>query len=94
MEVLKYRILPTGEIMSLKDFGDVQAGTIGGIVETEYNLSQRGTCWVYPGASATGPFTVWGSARILEGSYHQEAIVYRGNIRSPKDLEGNSLRIP
>ena len=34
-------------IRALKDFSDVKAGDLGGWVETEYNLSQEGNCWIY-----------------------------------------------
>ena len=33
-------------IRALKDFGHVRAGTLGGFVASERNLSQDGNCWV------------------------------------------------
>lgn len=38
---------PMYRIRALKDFSDVKKGDIGGYVESEYNLSQFGNCWVY-----------------------------------------------
>lgn len=33
-------------IQALKDFGNVDAGELGGWVESEKNLSQSGDCWI------------------------------------------------
>ena len=33
-------------IKSLKDFNDVKVGDLGGFIESEYNLSQDGNCWI------------------------------------------------
>ena len=33
-------------IQALMDFRDVKTGDLGGWVESEYNLSQKGLCWV------------------------------------------------
>lgn len=35
------------QIIALRDFGDVTAGTVGGWVEDETTLSQEGNCWIY-----------------------------------------------
>lgn len=37
-------------IEAIKDFGDVKKGDKGGLVESEYNLSQEGNCWLYDDA--------------------------------------------
>ena len=34
-------------IKALKDFSDVKTGEIGGFVESENNLSQEVSCWIY-----------------------------------------------
>ena len=34
-------------IRSLRDFGDVKKGDLGGYIEKEENLSHEGNCWVY-----------------------------------------------
>ena len=34
-------------IRALEDFSSVKAGDLGGWVESESNLSQEGTCWVF-----------------------------------------------
>ena len=45
--VTKFYSKPMYRIRALKDFSDVKKGDLGGYVESEYNLSQRGNCWVY-----------------------------------------------
>ena len=34
-------------IKAVKDFNDVRAGDLGGYIQHEFNLSQRGNCWLY-----------------------------------------------
>ena len=52
----KYELIPVviendnlilHRIKALKDFGCVKAGEFGGWIETEENLSQDGTSWVF-----------------------------------------------
>ena len=35
------------QIIALRDFGDVTAGTVGGWVDEDTALSQEGNCWIY-----------------------------------------------
>jgi carbonic anhydrase/acetyltransferase-like protein (isoleucine patch superfamily) len=49
-------------IKALKSFALVMAGSLGGFIENESNLSQIGNCWVY------GQATVYGEARISENA--------------------------
>jgi len=51
-------------IRALKDFGSVKAGDLGGYVESENNLSQKGDCWIYGSARVYGSASVSGSARV------------------------------
>lgn len=41
-------------IQALKDFENVEAGELGGWVESEKNLSQSGDCWIAMEAKAYG----------------------------------------
>ena len=74
---LKYRIIkdsthPESKIIrnnkilyrieALKDFGSVKAGAWGGFIESEYNLSQDGNCWIFWHAK------VWGNIQITGDS--------------------------
>lgn len=55
-------------IKSLKDFGNVRAGEIGGYVQGEYNLSQEGNAWVSGDAWVYGDARVYGNARVYGGA--------------------------
>lgn len=68
--------LPCGTILhrirALRDIAeDVKAGDLGGWVESEFNLSQNNTCWIYGDAKCYGKGRVTKRA-ILYG----EASVY------------------
>ena len=54
-------------IMSCKDFGNVKKGYLGGLIESEDNLSQDGNCWVDTRAVVTGNAKVYGNATIQGG---------------------------
>jgi len=54
----KYELLETGDcelfrIRALRDFGNVKAGDIGGLVESDMQLSHDGNCWIYDGAEVS-----------------------------------------
>ena len=49
-------------IKALKDFGSVEAGELGGWVESERNLSQSGDCWIAMEAKAYGGAEIGDSA--------------------------------
>ena len=51
-------------IKALKDFGNVKKGELGGYVESEYNLSQIGNCWVYGNARVCGDAELCGNAKV------------------------------
>ena len=51
-------------IECVKSFGNVKAGDLGGWIEKEKNLSQRGDCWVYGNARVFGNAEVYGDAEV------------------------------
>lgn len=53
-------------IRALKNFGDVRKGDIGGWVESEKNLSQKGLCWIYDDAKVCAKARVSENARIMD----------------------------
>ena len=71
----KYKILKTvtyerdgvilHPIVALKNIGPVLKGHIGGFVENESNLSQKGNCWIMPGSC------VYGKSKVED-----DAVVY------------------
>ena len=92
-------------IRSLKAFGNVKAGNLGGYVEKESNLSHEGNCWVgddaivYGNARVYGDAIVYGNARVFGKAYiyrnarvFGNAAVY-GNARVCGDAKvfGNAI---
>lgn len=67
-------------IEALREFGSVKKGELGGWIEKEANLSQRGTCWVYNDAAVFndamvtdkamigGQANVYGYAHVLDNA--------------------------
>lgn len=74
MEQKKYRLtaetmcfcgVTLHRIKALKDFGDVEAGELGGWVESEKNLSQEDNCWISTDAKVYANAEIYGNA-VLE----------------------------
>ncbi|WP_312209840.1 YdcK family protein [Pseudescherichia sp.] len=62
------------QIVALKDFHDIRAGTLGGWVENEQVLSQQGSCWIYDENSM-----VFGGSRIRDSArISQPCTIYDG----------------
>ena len=62
---------PLWRIRACKDFGNVKKGEVGGLVESEKNLSHEGNCWVTDDAKVFGNARVYGDAQV-----NGEAMVY------------------
>lgn len=52
-------------IRALKDFDGVKIGDLGGFVEKEGNLSQKGDCWIYDNAMVFNDAKVYNRAKIF-----------------------------
>ena len=52
-------------IESLKDFAFIKKGDKGGFVESEENLSQVGSCWIYNDTKVCGNAWVFGDAKVF-----------------------------
>lgn len=61
---LTRNIINLYRIRALKDFDDVKAGSLGGFIEKEVNLSHDGSCWVYDDACVYGHARVYENAKI------------------------------
>ena len=48
----------------MKYFNNIKCGDKGGWIESEYNLSQSGDCWVFGNANVFGNAEVFGDAVI------------------------------
>ena len=63
-ETLKWYGRTLSRIRALKDFGDVEAGDLGGWIEKEENLSHEGEAEVYGEAKVYGEAEVCDEARV------------------------------
>ena len=68
-------------IQALKDFADVKAGDLGGWIESEFNLSQEGNCWVYDEAQ------VFEFARVV----HNARVGYYSKAFRRASITGNAI---
>lgn len=74
-------------IEALRDFGDVEAGNLGGWVESEKNLSHEGDCWVYDeawvfdNAKVTENVRVKGTSRVFDKASISGNVLILDNAR-------------
>lgn len=88
MEQKKYRLtaktmrfdgVMLHRIKALKDFGNVEAGELGGWVESEKNLSQEGNCWIAINAKAYANAYIYGNAILTWNAIACENTSIYGN---------------
>ena len=63
-DTVEYFGIKLFRIRALISFGNVEAGDIGGYIEKEENLSEKGNAWVYGNAMVSGDARVYGNARV------------------------------
>ena len=68
-------------IRACKDFGDVEAGDLGGYIEKPENLSQEGDCWVYDNARVYGNARVYSNALVYDDAEVYGDVWVYGNAR-------------
>ena len=56
-------------IVATRNFGNVKAGSLGGWIETEDNLSHEGNCWVYNDARAFENARVFDNALVFGNAW-------------------------
>lgn len=73
-------------IRALKDFGNVKAGDIGGYIEREENLSQKGKCWIYDNAK------VYDNARVCDNAkvFGSARVFGRAEVWGSAEVFGNA----
>lgn len=73
-ETAVYRGHVLHRIIATQDFGTVAAGTLGGFIESDYNLSRAGDCWVgdnayvFAGGRVINAAQVNGNAMVMDDS--------------------------
>ena len=85
------------KIIALKSFKtdsgtEIPAGEYGGWIESEKNLSQEGTCWVFRNAKVYGDAKVFGNARVFGQAEVSEAAQISGhaNVYGDATISGNA----
>lgn len=79
-------------IRALKNFGDVKAGDLGGWVQSEDNLSQKGYCWIYDNAKCMDDARMYDNSRMYDDSkMYWNSIMYDDSrMRDKSEMRGNS----
>lgn len=67
------------QVKALKDFGDVRAGSLGGYVEHENNLSQEGECWIKPMVILMDNASVENNAQVIGDSIIRNNAIVKDN---------------
>lgn len=68
-------------IRALVEFGDVEAGELGGYVEKESNLGHDDNAWVYGNARVYGNALVYDNARVYDNAWVYGDAQVSGNAR-------------
>lgn len=67
-ETIKFNGHILHRIKAVKNFDVFKKGELGGWIESEYNLSQEGNCWVSNNAMVYGNAAVYGNAWIFRNA--------------------------
>lgn len=97
-ETTKYLGRTLHRIEALCTFNDVKIGDKGGFIESEDNLSQEGTCWVYNNAKVFEQAVVSGDACIYDNAvvrgnalvYDNAEVTTRAAVRGNAKIYGNA----
>jgi carbonic anhydrase/acetyltransferase-like protein (isoleucine patch superfamily) len=87
-----YRIQALKDIIR-KNQTVVKKGSIGGFVESEKNLSQKGSCWLYNDTSVEGNAKVLedakvkGTSAVLDNSIVKGSAIIRGHVQIKDDAQ-------
>ena len=93
-ETLEWNGHTLHRIRALRDVGDdVQAGDLGGWVESEANLSHYGTCWLYDEAKAYGEAELSENARAFDNAQLSDNAYASCSVEifSNAHLSGNTI---
>ena len=76
-ETIKFEGRTLYRIQALKDFGSVEKDQKGGYIQSEYNLSHEGNCWIHDNAVAMDRSRVLDDATMFDNaSMHDSASMY------------------
>lgn len=80
-------------IRALRNFGDVEAGDIGGFIEKEENLSHDGPCWIYDDAMVYHNAKVRDNAIVRDYAhvYNESQILHNAIIEGHARVHGHGI---
>ena len=81
-------------IKALKDIGtDVKKGDLGGFVESERNLSQKGNCWVFNSAMVFDSAMVFGLAEVYGSAkvYNSAEVYGKAKVYGSAEVYGSAM---
>ena len=73
-------------IEALKDFSDIEKGDKGGFIESEKNLSQAGSCWVFNDAMVYDNARIYDDARI----YNNAEVYENAEVWGSAEVSGHA----
>lgn len=76
-----YQIMALRDIFSPNGEKIVSEGDLGGYIGDPYNLSQEGSCWIFPDAVVLNFATVSENALIMEHSFVSDHAFVKGNAK-------------
>lgn len=66
-------------IRAIKNFGNVKNGTVGGLIQSENNLSQTGKCWIDESSIVRNPTIIRDNVLVCKESLLEDFVVFKGN---------------
>lgn len=84
-EKMEYYGRTLHRIQALKDFGLVEAGDLGGWIQSEANLSQDGSCWVAHDAKVFGNAWISDNALVSNNAWVSDNAHIYGNAQVSDD---------
>lgn len=77
-------------IVSLKEFGPIKEGELGGYVENDKILSQSGECWISDNAKVFGRSKVIDNARVFGNAIVEESVISGSSVVRDNAVVRNS----
>ena len=80
-------------IRALKDFSNVEKGDLGGWIQSEDNLSQKGYCWIYDNAKCMDDARMYDNSRMYDDSvmYDYSAILDDSRMYDNSEMHDYSV---
>jgi len=87
------------QIVALTSFSDIEKGDLGGWVESEKNLSQKGNSWIYPDAAVYDSAKVYDNAKVYDSAvihgnakiYEDASVFQEANVLDNAEVFGHSI---